>query len=491
MKRSTKSILIAAAAVIVIAAAVALIVINSAVNPDPEREHSILYLQSSEDENTYVFYDDAMLDTYIPGSVDAYLTCDGSVALMRGGTGLYRADKDGIIKVYPVGVDRAVLSLDNRFALFSTSTKAHVYDHESGEVTEIEGLNAEEITSLVISPNSKAFAVSVIDENGKTMTYVYKDGETKLLRENACIAAIGDDGESGYYVEAYGNELTGKLYYIAKTDKLIAEKAEANFEISRDLREITFDIEEKTHYSIDGSKAKKLMDASVITYAGKSSCAMGGKYCTVNIKDVDSIFDCIYYTAYTSQDENSNTLRSYDLYYVSSNRAVTKLVGGTTRFVIGDDGKRIACLVDNDVYTVSAYNPTSPTKVITNCYTFTCTGDLEEFYAVDNYATLKYVRLGESPVTLLANAYFVIMGSDDTCLCINDYEDNGGSLYYVKNGVCSEEPVANGVYSVEAMHGVVVYYADGSESTGVFDVYASKDAMQFELALEKVQLTKN
>ena len=110
---------------------------------------------------------------------------------------------------------------------------------------------------------------------------------------------------------------------------------------------------------------------------------------------------------------------------------------------------------------------------------------------MDNYATLKYVRLGESPVTLLANAYFVIMGSDDTCLCINDYEDNGGSLYYVKNGVCSEEPVANGVYSVEAMHGVVVYYADGSDATGVFDVYASKDAMQFELALEKVQLTKN
>ena len=66
MKRSTKSILIAAAAVIVIAAAVALIVINSAVNPDPAREHSILYLKSSEDENTYVFYDDAMLDTYIP-----------------------------------------------------------------------------------------------------------------------------------------------------------------------------------------------------------------------------------------------------------------------------------------------------------------------------------------------------------------------------------------------------------------------------------------
>ena len=71
MKRSTKSILIAAAAVIVIAAAVALIVINSAVNLDPAREHSILYLQSSEDENTYVLYDDAMLDTYIPGSVDA------------------------------------------------------------------------------------------------------------------------------------------------------------------------------------------------------------------------------------------------------------------------------------------------------------------------------------------------------------------------------------------------------------------------------------
>ncbi len=489
MKKKRFIIIIVAIAII---AVTTVLILNGRRNvADPTREHSVFYLLSDDDENTYVFHDDKLLDTYIAGSVDAYLTCNGDVAIMRAGTGLYRADSQGIIKVYPIGVDRAVLSLDNRYTLFSTATKAHIYDNESAEIIEFGEMEASKISSLVISPNGECFAVSAIDDEDNTRIYIYKDGETKLLRENACIVAISDDGEMGYYVEAYGEELTGKLYYMDKSgDKLIAEDAEANFEINRELNQITFDIDEKTYYSVNGSSAKKLVDASVIAYAGKSSSSMGGEYCTVNLKDVSTIFDCIYYTAYTAQDESGNSLRSYDLYYVNGSCRANKLVGGTTRFVINEAGDSLACLVDGDVYVVSVYNPTSPTKVITNCYTFTCSPELEEFYAVDNYATLKYIKRGGSSVTLLSNAYFVIMANDDTCLCISDYEDNGGDLYTVIGGECSEEPIASNVYSVESLHGVTVYYCNGDESTGIFDVYVGSNGKDFSLALERVQLTK-
>lgn len=488
MKRGVKTALIIVCAAIIVAAGVLLAINLNKEEADPVRKHSIVYFENYEDANTYLFYDTTKLEGYIGGSIDSYLTCDGSVIIMRAGTGLYRADEKGILKVYPIGVDRAVLSLDNRFILFSTATKAYIYDSQSEGLTEIENLNAEDILSLVISPNAEAFAVSVLDSDDRSMTYVYKDGNTELLREDSCIVAIGDDGESGYYVGAVGKELTGKLYYIGKEDKLIAENVEANFELSRDLKEITFDIDAKTHYSVAGSKAKKLLDASVITYAGKTSCAMGGEYCTSNIKNVSSIFDCIYYTVYTSQDANSNLIKTYDLYYVTSAHSVTPLVKGTTRFVIGNSGKDIACQVDGTVYTVSAYNPKNPIQVMQNAYTFTCSDELEEFYVVDNYAGLYYTKVNSTPVKVLDNAYFIIMGRSNTCLCINDYENESGTLHWIRGTETNE--IADGVYSVETMNGGTVYYTNGDTDSGVFDVYMSEDDKNFDLAMETVQLGK-
>lgn len=488
MKRGVKIALIVACVAMVVAVGVLLAINLNKEDADPARKHSIIYFENFEDSNTYLFYDTTKLEGYIGGSIDSYLTCDGSVIIMRAGTGLYRADEKGILKIYPIGVDRAVLSLDNRFILFSTATKAHIYDSQLESITEIEGLNAEDVLSLVISPNAEAFAVSVLDSDERSMTYVYKNGKTELLREDSCIVAIGDDGESGYYVEADGKELTGKLYYIGKEDKLIAENVEANFELSRDLKEITFDIDAKTHYSVAGGKAKKLLDASVITYAGKTSCAMGGEYCTSNIKNVNSIFDCIYYTVYTSQDANSNLIKTYDIYYVTSAHSATPLVKGTTRFVIGNSGKDIACQVDGTVYKVSAYNPKAPVQVMQNAYTFTCSDDLEEFYVVDNYTGLYYTKENSTPVKVLDNTYFIIMGRNATCLCINDYENESGTLHWVK-GTKTDE-IADGVYSVETMNGGTVYYAGGDTDSGVFDVYMSGDDMNFDLIMETVQLSK-
>lgn len=451
-------------------------------------EHSIVYFSKTSDETSRLLVDSKLLEDYIAGGIDAYQTVDGTVAIVRAGTGLYRVDKENIKKIYPAAVDRAVLSLDNRHILFSTQTGVFVYDDNTNDVTKIEGFEAEKITSLVISPNGKVFAFSAVKDDVCT-AYKYVDGQLSTVSEAACMVAVSDDGTFGYYVEAIGRELTKKLYWFNGGEKkLISEFAEANFEINRDLSEITFDVNAKTYYSISGSKAKKLLDASVITTAGEQSSAMGGEYCTVKLKNAESIFSCIYYTVYTAQNADSEEITKYDVYYVNSSHKATKLVGGADRFSRGNDGTTIACLVNNNLYKVTAYNPKNPTLIASQVYTYTCDNDLENFYAVDMYATLHYIKSGASPKELFGNVYFVVMTKSGVCLCISDYDNNAGTLRWAVKDDFGD--VAKGVYSVEALAGTTVYYCNPGEKEGIFDVYASDDSLNFELVIEQAQLVR-
>lgn len=489
MKRNTKIMI---GALIAFAVVIALIIVlnTGTRSNDPSIEHGIVYFEREEDETKHFLADDKRLEGYIAGDIDSYTTVDGTVAAIIAGTGLYRVDNEGILKIYPAAVGNVVLSLDGNFMLFSTVTQAFIYNYQTDEQIEITGFEAEKVLSLAISPNAKAFAVSILDKDNKSMTYSYMNGETRLLREDSCIAAISDDGNNGYYVEAGGIELTGKLYYIdGDEDSLIAENVEANFEINKDLTEITFDIEENTWFSENGGKAKKLIEASVITAAGECKSVMGGEYCTVSLKNAESIFDCIYYTIYTVEDADTNKSYAYDVYYINSSHHVTKLVGGASQFEIGEDGTTIACLVDNDVYRVSAYNPKKPEIIQTNVVAFACSKDLKRFYIVDMYANLKYLASGAKAKQIMSNIYYIAMTKDGVCLCLSDYENEKGMLSWIHEG--ESGIIADGIYSVEALAGVTVYYTNqDAEKEGVFDVYISDNSIDFKLEIERVQLNK-
>lgn len=491
MKRTTKLIKSVAVITAVIIAVLSISACTGGKDGNlagPDVEHSIVYFSKTSDETSRLLVDSKLLEDYIAGGIDAYQTVDGTVAIVRAGTGLYRVDSENIKKIYPAAVDRAVLSLDNEYILFSTATNVFVYDNKTNNVTKIEGLEADKITSLVISPSAKAFAFSAVKDDVCT-AYKYIDGQLSVIFEAACMVAISDDGSFGYYVESIGRELTKKLYrFDGDETKLVSEFAEANFEINRDLSEITFDIDAKTHYSVSGSKAKKLVDASVITTAGEQSSVMGGEYCTVKLKNAESIFSCIYYTVYTAQNADSEKITKYDVYYVNASHKATKLVGGAERFSRGNDGTTIACLVNDNLCKVSAFNPQKPTLIASQVYTYTCDNDLENFYAVDMYATLYYIKSGTNPKELLRNAYFVVMTKSGVCLCISDYEDNSGTLKWAVGEDIGE--VAKGVYSVEALAGTTVYYCNPGEKEGVFDVYVSDDSLNFELVIEQAQLVK-
>ncbi len=86
MKRSTKIVLGIVGIAIVLVTAALIIIGSDKGNVDPAREHSIVYFESHDDANTYLFYDSTKLDGYIGGSIESYLNCDGSVTKMRAST---------------------------------------------------------------------------------------------------------------------------------------------------------------------------------------------------------------------------------------------------------------------------------------------------------------------------------------------------------------------------------------------------------------------
>ena len=490
MKRGAKLAIIIAGLLLAALIAAIIIVNVGEGNPPkgPDMKNSITYYLQSESSSTVFSVNDKLVTGQIGGVIDSYLTVDGSVAIVRAGTGLYRVDEEGILLIYPAGVERAALSLDSNYILFCTTTKAFVYDHGTGELIEFADMNAENVLNLAISPSGETFGVTVVDENDVAKTYLYHHGETTLRSSDSCIIAVSDDGKFAYYMEAIGRELTGKLYCLKNGDEhLIAEGVSPYFEINNDLSEITFDINNKTYYSVNGGKAKQLVDASILMVPKGCCSSMGGKGCVVLLRNLDTIFNCVYYTTYKAEDKNSQTMDAYDLYYVNGSHKPILLAKGASQYSANADGDSILCVVDGSLYKVSAYSPDNPTLIADMVYSYSATRDFNDIYVLDQYACLNYID-GARSTTLMSNVSYSVVTKDGICLFISDYDDGAGTLQWAnkaETGTISEK-----VYSVEAFAGGTTYYANPGEEDGVFDVYMSADSKQFELLVEQVQLIK-
>lgn len=490
MKRGAKLAIIIAG--LLLAALVAAIIIVNASEGSrpkgPDMQGSITYYLQSESSSTAFSVNDKLVTGQLGGVIDSYLTVDGTVALVRAGTGLYRVDEEGILLIYPAGVERAVLSLDNNYILFCTTTKAFIYDHGTGELTGIEELNAANVLNLAISPSGKAFGVTIVDEDDVAKTYLYRNGETTLFDSDSCIIAVSDDGEFAYYMGAIGRELTGKLYCLKNGNKqLIAEGVSPYFEINNKLNEITFDINNKTYYSVNGNKAKKLVDASILMVPAGCCSSMGGKGCVVLLRNLDTIFNCVYYTTYKVEDKNSQKMDAYDLYYVNGNHRPILLAKGATQYSANADGDAVLCVVDGSLYKVSAYAPEKPELIADMVYSYSATRDFSDIYVLDQYACLNYVG-GSKNTILMTNVSYSVVTKDGVCLFISDYDEGAGTLQWAKK--TETGTIAEGVHSVEAFAGGTTYYTNPGEEDGVFDVYMSSDSKKFELLVPRAQLSK-
>ena len=498
MKKKTVALTVAAAVFIVALVAVT-ILINAHTGRVPDsklREHSFSHFYTPEEARTHFLADSTALSDNIAGNIDAYLSVDGTVEIIRAASALYRADKDGILLIYPAAVDRAVLSLDNRYMLFNTPSKVIVYDHGTGgNPEELNGLpdDFKKVMSLAISPNGYTYAVSVLEKDGLTLnTYICVNSTPEisnktftLYKENSCICAVSDDGQTAYYMEAIGTELTKNLYRVKNgKEKLIAENAEANFEINRDLTEITFDIDNKTYCSKNGGKPKLLTGVSCFSNAGKCYSLMGGELADVRLKDTDTLLNSVFYTYYPAKDETGMTYAAYDLFFVNSGCKSVPLVKGATQFNVSPDEKDLLMLVDSDLYSVSVFEPEKPVLLFSNVYTYCADYEMKNIYFIDTNAVLWHLPYKAERELISENVFKSLIGSDGICYFISDYDFDSqyGSFSKVKDG--KAELIAENVNNFETLSGTTLYYVQTGGK--LYDVYSSAGGAGFAKALSGV-----
>ncbi len=449
-----------------------------------EYSHSIAHFYADEEGASRFTVDDKLLEDRIGSSVDNMLTCDGTTAIARAGTALYRIDAEGILKIYPAGVEWALLSLDNNVIVFTTATQAHVYDHRTGELEDIKPDGAVSIPSIAVSPDGKTVAYSVKTSDGNMSAYVYDRPGSTRLAENAYIIGIADGGKRFYYVEPD----TASLHFVAGSrDRKLGEDIAGAVEFNRDLSEVIFDMNGSTYSSVNGSPAKKLVDGrSIFPTTFECRSIQGGAKVEADVNDTSSLFGGVYYGTRASSSDDRDDL-VYDLWYVDGLRRVKELVKGASQFSLIENRTRIACLVDRSVYELKADDPSDRDVVCNNTHSFCVTPDGKSFYCVGFDLGLYYVEKNTQPVLLSRNAVHAQLTSDGKCLFLTDYSKTG-----VLKLAHRTEPVVNlasSVAHIETKPNVSFYMSNvynDSHGSIVYDVWFAGSDMNFEPLLKGV-----
>ena len=472
--------LVCAAALIGVAVAVDI----SAAKPGSvgRSEHSLTYFYADTEGATRFFFDGVLLDGAISGHVDSFLSCDGSFGIIRAGTGLYSVDKDGLLKIYPAGVERAAVSLDDSTVVFTTATQLHIYDRASGSLTDIKPEGISGVPAIAVSPDGKTVLMTVKNADGTYEAYRVKGESFEKIADNAYVLAVSDSMRSFWYMEP---DTASLVYKKGSSVKRAAENVSGLVEFNRDLTEAIFDVSGVTHCSVKGSKARALV-ADMSVYCTKPECAstQGGESATGSVADVSTLFGAVFYSTFSSSTDSS-ARKSYNLYYIDRFRHVTDIATGVYEFRLTRDGKTVACLADSDVYVTSAANPASPKKVASNIYTFTMTPNGSRMWLVGLNQKLYCIEGGSTPVEMADGIAYSTATNEGSCLFLTDY-DGTGTLNLAEGLVVPTE-IKKGVAHVEVKQGVCFCYSgfyDDEYGNSVFDVYTSADGKEFSLALE-------
>ena len=451
-----------------------------------EYDSSINYYYADEEGMTRFIVDSTLLEDAISGYVDSFLSCDGSVGIARAGTGLYRVSAEGLLKIYPAGVERALLSLDNNVIVFTTATELHIYDHRTGKLEDIRPEGASGIPTICVSPDSSTVGYTVKTSDG-CFAYAYENGASRLLANGANIAAIAEGAERFYYMEPD----SGDLHCVSGgSDRRIGTGVTGVLEFNRDLTEALFDMNGVTYYSVRGSAAKALV-AGASLYPTNAECesTQGGADISVSVKDTDSLFGGVFFRVRTSSAD-PDARAAYDLWYVDGAKRVTELVRGAYQFFVIENRTRVACLVDGDVYKLDPKSPSDRTLISSNTYNFNVSEDGKSFYLVGYDMGLYYAEPGRLPAQIDTNVIHSQLTTGGVCLYLKDY-DLGGSLRAVR-GLTEPVDITGGVAQIELAPKAAFYYTSIYEDelgNRVYDVYVSADGFGFEKAVACAAVT--
>lgn len=486
MKKTWVKILVPAVIVAVLAIAAAIIIhaVSNRPNDIQPYDSGITYFYSDLEGGTRFAVNGKRLDNIIGGTVDSFLTCDGSAGIARAGTGLYRVDSEGILKIYPAGVDRALLSLDNNVIVFTTATEVHIYDHRTGELTDIKPEGIVGVASIAISPSGSTVGYSVKNSDGYFYAYAYENGESRKLSNDAYLMALSDGASFWYYIRPENVEL---FYATPSSEKKLGTNVSSLLEFNRALTEVTFDMNGVTYASVNGSAARTLIDgASVFTTVAECESVQGGQDCQTAVKACTTMFDGIFY-AFRSSSSESSARTVYDLWYVDGGRNVTELVKGAYQFNITEDDSSLSCLVDDGLYIMDAKDPGKRECLCTSVYSYCASPNGKKFYCVGYDLGLYYVEAGAAPARIATNVVYSMITRDGKCLYLTDY-DKVGKLC-LADGANEPAAVAEGVAHLTSEPRAYYYYTDYYEDelgNQVNDIYVSLDGTSFELMTKSV-----
>ncbi|MBO4385035.1 MAG: hypothetical protein J5854_06415 [Clostridia bacterium] len=443
-------------------------------------EHSISYYYKDDEGSTRFFYDGVLLDGSVAGYVSAFLSCDGSVGIFSAGTELYRVDGQGIKKIFPAGVLRAALSLDNNTIVFTTSTQLHIYrsDTDSIETVKPDGISG--IPAIAAANDGSAVAYTVTAPDGKYAAYIHENGESRLLAEDAYVLAVGENAKTVWYMKPENSALYRMK---GSRTKLIAENVSGLVEFNRDLSEAIFDVGGVTNYSRNGSRAKVLVEGASV-YTTKPQCAStnGGEAATGSVADCSTLFNCVFYTPLTSSQDQSQ--KSYNVYFIDRFCRSRELAIGAASFSIYGD--KVALIVDRALYTMDRGDPGTAVKLADGVFSFSVKND-GTFYVLALDQKLYYLE-GSSSLPLDSNVIHQVLAGG-RCLYLKDYSRTGTLM--LADGRVPLVTVTDGISHVvsnpAAQFAFSDYYENGLGDR-VCDLYASSDGMTFTLALEGIVL---
>ncbi len=489
LNKKTVVIICAAAGALLIALLAAAVIWDIALarNERGVAAHTINYYECGG--STFFTYDAALLENSLAGSVDAFLTVDGSTAIARAGTGLYRISESGIIMIHPSGVDRALLSMDSRYIVYTTATQLHIYDNQTGEVTDVSPDNSVSIPSIVISPDGQTVGYTVKASDGSFGMYTCSStGKNITLRSrDAYAVGVGDNADFWYYTQVS----SGDFYRSTdKRDKKLGASAANIFEFNRDLTEVTFDMNDVTYYSVDGKSAKTLVaGASVFSTAGSCKSTQGGSDRMSYVRDCDSLFGGIFYSFTQASSDDSSARDTYDIWYVARSCACTSLAVGAYQFSVSEDNARALCLIDDELYVLDIDSPKTAKLLQSDVYMYCNSVDFSNIYCIGRDAGLYLIKNLGSAYGIMSNAAYCITTDDGKCLVLTNYSVTG-DLYCI-DGDKGSTPCGSSVYYIQTAPGVCYFYtAPYSDDNGnnVYDLYISPDGTGFKLALKGIKL---
>lgn len=483
-----KKIRIGAAALLLLVTAAAALCSGCAEKPGSlnPAEHSIVYFYSENKGSTFFAADGELVDGSVSGAVSFAADADGTVEAVIAGTGLYRVDKDQVLLVYPAAVLRAMLSLDNRYIVFTTATELHIYDHETGAITDIKPDGAKSIPSAAISPSGTTVAYTVRDEEGRYASYAYENGESRKLSDDAYIAAVADGAEFWYFVRTEGTSL---WYASAKGERKLTDNVSALIEFNRDLTEAIFDSDYETLCSVRGGRPKAIVPKkSVSSMKAQAFSRQGGAEVAADVSDCDTLFGSVFYSVRTkSSDPAARPI--YDIWYVGASHKAKQLAEGSTGFALTADGRGLACMVDDTLYKMDVTDPGGAEAVKTDVYSFNMTPDGRRIYGITYERALFYAEEGLPAVDIAKEAVYTALTDDGRCLFLSDYGTTG--TLKLADGVKDPVEIADKVTHAETFPGVCIYYSapyTNEFGTRVLDVFVSKTGDGFVKAAEGVPM---